>query len=198
MLRFALFTCAMALASPAAAFPRVYFFCMTDAHSPPVIRVGPMSPNQTEARFLYPPDHEGVQRGPDMLWIGENDAGEIRYHTGDLSLNLAAEDTTLQVDDAIIPCTQLELPQDHPRGTFPALARSTGGVMRAGPVEDQPELGRIAPDETLFLVSRTEGLTAGFPWFELYSTDGTQGYVWGGNLCPGFEPLEGVQPSCTP
>lgn len=62
MWRLALLAAAIALASPAAAFPRVYFFCMTDDQTPPFVRVGPMAPNQAEARFLYAPDHDGPQR----------------------------------------------------------------------------------------------------------------------------------------
>ena len=196
MFRFALLAAAMALASPAAAFPRVYFFCMIDDQSPPYIRVGPMSPNQTEARFLYPPDHEGARREHDMLWIGETAAGEIRYHSGDLSLDLAAEDTSLQVGEAILPCVRLELPQDHPRGDYPALARANGGNLHAGPGPDQPVLGEIAPGTRLYLQSRSEEEVDGYAWFELYDTTGPAGYVWGGDICRGFEPLEGALPSC--
>lgn len=133
MFRFAVLAAAMALASPAVAFPRVYFFCMTDDQAPPYIRVGPMSPNQSEARFLYPPDHEGARREHDMLWIGETAAGEIRYHAGDLSLILAGEDTALQDGEATLPCVRLELPQDHPRGDYPALARAIGGACMRVP-----------------------------------------------------------------
>ncbi|MGI3184954.1 SH3 domain-containing protein [Nioella aestuarii] len=198
MLRFALFAGAIALASPAAAFPRVYFFCMTDDQSPPVIRVGPMSPNQTEARFLYPRDHDGERREHEMLWIGANGAGEIRYHSGDLSLDLAAEDTSLQVGDTIIPCTMLELPQDHPRGDYPAMALSVGGELRSGPGPDQPETGEIASGTRLYLQSRSGEQTGGYSWFELYDPTGSTEYVWGGDICPGYEPLEGALPSCDP
>ena len=198
MFRFALLAGAIALASPAAAFPRVYFFCMTDDQSPPLIRVGPMSPNQTEARFLYPPNHGGERREHEMLWIGETAAGEIRYHSGDVSLDLAAEDTEVQVGDAIIPCMMLELPQDHPRGDFPALARPVGGAVHSGPGPDQPETGEIASGTRLYLQSRSEEETGGFSWFELYDPTGPDRFVWGGDLCPGYEPLEGALPSCDP
>ncbi|WP_420395078.1 SH3 domain-containing protein [Nioella sp.] len=196
MFRFAVLAAAMALASPAAAFPRVYFFCITDDQAPPYIRVGPMSPNQTEARFLYPPAHDGARRDHDMLWIGETAAGEIRYHAGDISLDLAAEDTGLQIGDMIIPCTMLELPQDHPRGDYPALARANGGNLHAGPGPDHPALGEIAPGTRLYLQSRSEEETDGYAWFELYDPTGPAGFVWGGDLCPGFEPLESALPSC--
>ena len=197
MFRFAVLAAAMALASPAAAFPRVYFFCMTDDQAPPYIRVGPMSPNQSEARFLYPPDHEGARREHDMLWIGETAAGEIRYHAGDLSLILAGEDTALQDGEATLPCVRLELPQDHPRGDYPALARAIGGSLHAGPGPDQPVLGDIASGTRLYLQSRSEEEeTDGYPWFELHDPTGLAGYVWGGDICPGFEPLDGVRPSC--
>lgn len=196
MVRFALLAAAMALASPAAAFPRVYFFCMADDQAPPYIRVGPMSPNQTQARFLYPPDHDGARREHDMLWIGETAAGEIRYHSGDLSLDLAAEDTSLQVGEATLPCVRLELPQDHPRGDYPALALSVGGAAHSSPGADQPVLAEIASGTRLYLRSRSEEETDGYPWFELYDPTGPAGYVWGGDICPGFEPLEGALPSC--
>jgi len=196
MLRCALLVGAISLASPAAAFPRTYFFCMDADPSAPTIRVGPMAPNQTEARFLYPPDHDGPQRGPDMLWIGMSDEGDLRYLADGLSLILAAEETALEVGDQLLPCTLLDLPQDHPRGAYPALARSVGGQMRAGPGADHPVLDQIAEGRTLYLASRTDDLTDGFPWFELYDPDGPAGYIWGAQICPGFEPLEGALPAC--
>lgn len=198
MFRFALLACAIALASPAAAFPRVYFFCMTADQSAPAIRVGPMAPNQAEARFLYPPDHDEPQRDATTLWVGMSDAGEGRFDARGLSLILSADTPALQLDQALVPCEQLDLPQDHPRGDFPALARSIGGVVRAAPGDDHPVLDDIAADSALYLVSRTEHLSFGFPWFELYNPVGPAGFVWGGEICPGFEPVEGVLPACAP
>lgn len=198
MYRFTLLAGAIALGSPAAALPRVYIFCMADDRSAPFIRVGPMSPNQTEARFLYPPEHEGARRDHDMLWIGMTETGEIRYQADDLSLLLAAENTALQVGDAIMSCSMMELPQDHPRGDYPALAQSAGATVRAAPAADQPVLEQIATGEMLYLVSRRADETADFSWFELYGPDGSAGFVWGREICPGFEPLDGALPSCDP
>jgi hypothetical protein len=78
----------------------------------------------------------------------------------------------------------------------PVAAGSWGGIVRAGPGQDEPRLASLREGEPVMLLANTGIMRDGYPWFLIRFRGNQLGFQWGGILCRTETPIEGVFESC--
>ena len=84
-------------------------------------------------------------------------------------------------DDA--PAPSPAAPSVAATDDFPVAAGSWGGVLRDGPGQSYRQIGSLQEGEPVTLMSRSDVVENGFPWFKITTRGGKTGYQWGGILC---------------
>lgn len=105
-----------------------------------------------------------------------------------VSAGLAAASAWAQPASAPAPA---RVSFDHP-----VAAGSWGGIVRAGPGQDQPRLASLREGEPVMLLANTGIMRDGYPWYLIRFRGNQLGFQWGGILCSTDTPVDGVFESC--
>lgn len=67
--------------------------------------------------------------------------------------------------------------------SYPSPAGSWGGVVRDGPGQHYRQVDSLKEGDPVTLLSPTDVMDNGYPWFRISYPGGGSGYQWGGILC---------------
>ncbi len=94
-----------------------------------------------------------------------------------------------------VPGTDAVQAASEPSG-FPVEAGSWGGKVRSGPGMEHAQIASLRQGEPLTLLARTEIVFNDYPWFRIRTSDGLEGYQWGGVVCARGVAVEGAFETC--
>jgi hypothetical protein len=83
---------------------------------------------------------------------------------------------------------------DADAASFPA--RSWGGIVRSGPGMEFDKLASLREGDPIVILSRTEVVMNGYPWFRIEYGDRKTGFQWGGIICAVGGPVDGTFETC--
>ena len=92
----------------------------------------------------------------------------------------------------------VQLQKSYPVGSkaLNVKGRSYGGIVRSGPGKNYVKILSLREGDRVTLVERSEVILYGYPWFKIITTEGVEGYQWGGLICSYGEESIGVYMFC--
>jgi SH3 domain-containing protein len=100
-------------------------------------------------------------------------------------------------EDTPAPSPMPAAPSVSATDDFPVAAGSWGGVLRDGPGQNYRQIGSLQEGEPVTLMSRSDVVENGFPWFKITTQSGKTGYQWGGILCSTGAERPDIFKTCT-
>ncbi len=124
----------------------------------------------------------------------------VRYTDGNWVLHVKG-DTALvgtqgQTDDHCRRVANNQQQQHHQQAiTYPRIAKSWGGIVRAGPGQHYRKKASLREGERITLLGPTGEMFQDRPWFKI-KYRGRIGYHWGGIVCSVGQYVEGTYQVC--